>query len=258
MKSSDMIDRTRYEALHCPVRQFCPLAFLCAKRLHDGRHLLPAIAEVGYHEMVWTDLTVRRRVYVVRRGLLVNKCFVNNGVEVPQALFAPGSVAGIPDIYVPYVASDFYFFVGLVPGQLCDFDGEVVRSQIDALGVPEAQMVLSRISLNCTTSMYGQSLTFAHPRAREKVVSVLLRLESAFARCADFTGEVPIAHDDVAFLAGLERATASRELKALAKEGLIGLGYRRIDVLPGLRAAYGGLIEASLPFYGNDWSAVSA
>ena len=258
MKANDVVDRARLEALHCPMRRFCPLAFFCAKQLDDGRYLLPTITEVDYHEMVWTDLAARRRVYAIRRGLLVNKGFVNNGIEAPQALFAPGSVAGIPDIYVPYVASDFYFFVGLVPGQVCDFDGEVVKDQIDALGVPEAQMVLSRISLNCTTSMYGQSLTFAHPRARGKVVSVMLRLDNAFARCADFTGEVPIAHDDVAFLAGLERATASRELKALAKEGLIGLGYRRIDVLPGLRAAYGSLIEASLPFYDNDWSTVSA
>ncbi|MEC4183369.1 Crp/Fnr family transcriptional regulator [Adlercreutzia sp. R21] len=253
MKANDAMERMRCEALHCPIRAFCPLSFLCARQLEDGRFILPVTVDVGYHEMVWTDLTARRRVYVVRSGLLVNKNFANDNEEIPSALFSPGFVGGVPDIYIPYVASDFYFFYGLVDAQVCEFDGDVVREQIDGLGVPAAQLLLSRISLNQATAAYSQTLTLAHQRARQKVASVLLRLERALARSEGYEGVLPVAHDDIASLACAERATISREMKALAEEGCIEIGYRKVRVLPPLRERYGAMIEANLPFYDDDW-----
>lgn len=192
---------------------------------------------------------------MVRSGLLVSKIFANGGEEIPMALFSTGFVCGMPDIFVPYVASDFYFFKSLVPGQLCCFDGDVVRERVEALETVEALALTGRVSLNQNTAIYGQTLTLAYGRVREKVVSVLLRTASALSAWPGFDGVLPLTHDDIAFLAGIERATTSRELKRLSREELIILGYRSVTVLPALRGAYGDMIEASLPFYGNLWGA---
>lgn len=254
MKVSDHNSRLRLEVEHCPMRPGCPLAFMCGVALNDGKPLLPVISDVGYGEMIWTDLNTRHRVCVVRSGLLLNRVYASRDEEIPHSIFGMGFVGGIPDIYIPYVASDFYFFSGLVTGQLCSFDGGFAKERIDALGTPQAQLLIARIGLNHTTSIYSQTLTFAHRRVRDKVVSVLLRVEGELSRQPGFGGELPIAHDDVAFLACIERATASRELKRLAQEGFIDLGYRRIRVLPTLRQAFGDMIEANLPFYDNDLS----
>lgn len=254
MRGSGYTDKLRLEALHCPIRAFCPLAFMCAKPFDGERLLLPNIVQVGYREMLWTDLSARSQACVVRSGLLVSKSFSNDGSEMPDGLFSVGFVGGVPDNYVPYVASDFYFFMGMVPSQVCVFDGDMVKSQINKLGIPAVPMLLARLSINQATAAYGQKLTLAHQRARDKVASVLLRLEAALSRDPAFDGTLPLAHDDIAFLAGTERATTSRELKMFAHEGLIDLSYRCICVKPALHERYGHFIEANLPFYEDDAS----
>ena len=252
MKAADLTSRMLLEAQHCPMRQMCPLAFLCASRLDENKYLLPGISDVGAGEMIWTDLGARRRMFVVLSGMLCNKVYGNKETEIPQAIFGPGSVAGVPDVFVPYVASDFYYFVGLMPSQLCSFDGDFFKERLADVGLEEAQQITSRISLNQTTSIYGQTLTLTHRRAEEKVASVLLRLDLTLSRQPGYEGELPITHDDIAFIACVERATASRELKRLAHDKLIDIGYRRITVLPALRERYGTMIEANLPFYKSD------
>lgn len=104
--------------------------------------------------------------------------------------------------------------------------------------------------LDQTTSTYGQLLTLSHAKARDRVASVLLRLDTMLRREEDYRGVLPIAHDDIALIASLKRTTVSRELKALAACGALQLGYRHIELLDGLRDEYGSLIEANLPFYG--------
>lgn len=155
-------------------------------------------------------------------------------------------------MFVSYIASDFYYFVGLMPSQLCSFDGDFFKERLADAGPEKAQQITARIALNQTTSIYGQTLTLAHRRVREKVASVLMRLDLALSHQPGYEGELPITHDDIAFIACVERATASRELKKLAHDKLIDIGYRRVTVLPALRARYGTMIEASLPFYKSD------
>lgn len=133
--------------------------------------------------------------------------------------------------------------------QACVFDGDAVKDQINSLGVPAVPELLARLSMNQATCAHGQKLTLAHQRARDKVASVLLRLEAALLRDPAFGGTVPLSYDDIAFLACTERATTSRELKAFAHDGLIDLSYRRIGIKQGLHEHYGHFIEAHLPFY---------
>ena len=64
MKGDSYTSKLRLGALHCPVREFCPLAFLCAKPFDGDRLLLPNIVTVGYREMFWTDLSARRQACV--------------------------------------------------------------------------------------------------------------------------------------------------------------------------------------------------
>ncbi len=118
------------------------------------------------------------------------------------------------------------------------------------LTIDEAQQLNGCLTLNCNTGMYGQALTLAHRRAREKVVSVLLRLHNQLSRQIGFEGVLPVAQEDIAFLAGVERPTVSRELKKLVREGLIDLvGYRHVRLLPPLYDVYGHLIETQLRLY---------
>ena len=252
MKAAELTSRLLLEAQHCPMRQMCPLAFLCASQQGEHKYILPNISNVNVGEMVWTDLSARRRMFVVRSGVLLNKVYGNNETEIPQTIFGPGSVAGVPDVFVSYIASDFYYFVGLTPSQLCSFDGDFFKERLADAGPEIAQQITARIALNQTTSIYGQTLTLAHRRVREKVVSVLMRLDLALSRQPGYEGELPITHDDIAFIACTERATASRELKKLARDKLIDIEYRRVTVLPALRERYGTMIEANLPFYKSD------
>lgn len=249
MKASEYTNRLRNGVALCPVRDICPLAFMCGAQLNGDRYALPSIGKVGYHEMLWTDLEGRRRVYAIRSGLFTIKSFANNGIEIPSGLCPPGSTGGIPDVYTSYSASSFYFFSALIPAEVCAFDGDLVKEQFNALGTPKAQEKLALLLLNHNTTIFSQTLTLRHQRARERVVSVLLRLETALMRQNSFDGSLPLSHDDIAFLAGTERATTSKELKDLANQGLIELKYRRIQVLPALRQAYGDMIEANLPLY---------
>lgn len=66
--------------------------------------------------------------------------------------------------------------MGMMPSQVCVFDGDMVKSQINKLGIPAVPMLLARFSINQATAAYGHKLTLAHQRARDKVASVLLRL----------------------------------------------------------------------------------
>ena len=99
-----------------------------------------------------------------------------------------------------------------------------------------------RQSLNHTTSTYGQLLTLSHAKARDRVASVLVRLDAMLGREEDCGHVLPIAHGDVAFIASLRRTTVSCELKALAEEGMLHLGYRRIELLESFIEEYGSLV----------------
>lgn len=250
MRLAAYAEHLRWEVLSCPARADCPLAFLCGSPTDVGHYALPSFIDVGYGEMTWTDLTLRRCVLVVQNGLFVSRAYANDGAEIPYSVFGRGFVAGITEIYGPYTASNFNFLSGLVPGRLCSFDSDFVEERYSSLEGREGQRLTARMLLDQTTSTYGQLLTLSHAKARDRVASVLLRLDTMLRREEDYRGVLPIAHDDIALIASLKRTTVSRELKALAACGALQLGYRHIELLDGLRDEYGSLIEANLPFYG--------
>lgn len=172
MKGNSYTSKLRLGALHCPVREFCPLAFLCAKPFDGDRLLLPNIVTVGLPRDVLDGFVCPASGVRVRRGCS----------ERPDQQFG------------------------------CSCGARVARASFH----------------EPATCAHGQKLTLAHQRARDKVASVLLRLEAALLRDPAFGGTVPLSYDDIAFLACTERATTSRELKAFAHDGLIDLSYRRI------------------------------
>ena len=108
MKAAELTSRLLLEAQHCPMRQRCPLAFLCASQQGEHKYILPSISDVNVGEMVWTDLSARRRMFVVRNGVLLNKVYGNNETAIPQAIFGPGSGAGVPAVFVSSIASALY------------------------------------------------------------------------------------------------------------------------------------------------------
>ena len=75
MKMNEYAERLRREALSCPVRPECPLAFLCASCVGTDRYALPTFIDFDYGHMAWTDLTLRPCVFVVRSGLLIAKAY---------------------------------------------------------------------------------------------------------------------------------------------------------------------------------------
>ena len=99
MKMNEYAERLRREALSCPVRPECPLAFLCASCVGTDRYALPTFIDFDYGHMAWTDLTLRPCVFVVRSGLLIAKAYGNDGVETPYHVSGRGSVSGIAEIY---------------------------------------------------------------------------------------------------------------------------------------------------------------
>ena len=249
MRMNDYAERRRWEVRSCPERIRCPLAFLCGAQSGNGRFILPAFVDVDYGEMAWVDLTPRSQVLVVRSGLFVSKVYANDGAEIPYAIHGRGFLSGLTEIYGPFTASNFYYLAGLVPGRLCAFDADVVEERVNGLSSQQGQALTAQALLNQTTATYGQVLTLAHGNARDRVASTLVRLDDLLGREEGYEGVLPIAQNDIAAIASLERSTVGHELRALASEGMVSLGYRNIRVLAGLRERYGGLIEANLPFY---------
>lgn len=248
MRIDEYVNHLSNRAKHCPLRARCPLAFLCASR-ESGRWTLPSIEAVERDDMMWTDLSSRPKVYVVRSGLLLSTVYANDNSEIPYGLFGPGFLTGIMEPYSPLIASNFYYFRSIVPGEVCSFDSAEVTRWLNPRSVVEVESLTTAIMLNQTTANYGQMLTLAHRSAHEKVASVLVRVANRLSQDPSFDGSVPVSHADIALIASVERATASRELKKLSEEGLIELGYRLIVLKPALFEKYGSLIEAKLPFY---------
>lgn len=250
VRMNDYAQRLSREATSCPARSECPLAFLCATCADGGRYALPSYVDFGYGQMSWTGLSLRSCVFAVRSGLLIAKAYGNDGVEIPYHLSGRGFVTGIPEAYGLYESSSFNYLSGLVPGRLCSFDSSYVRERLDSLPSCEGHRVAALISLNHTTSTYGQLLMMSHAKARDRVVSVLARVDAMLKREGGYKGTLPIAHEDIAFISSLRRTTVSSELKIMADEGMLGLGYRRIDLFDSFYERYGALAEANLPFYG--------
>ena len=228
MRPDEHLHRLASETKWCPKRGTCPLAFLCGAPLADGRALLPAIDEFDREDLIWTDLSTRPRVHVVRSGLLLSKVYTSDDQEFPYALFSEGFVSGLTELYTPFVASSFYYLQGIIPGQICRFDSDDVREIVD--GLPASQsLALANITLmNSSTANYVQILTLAHGTARDKVASVLVRIVNQLSAHGEPPTDLPLTHSDVALIAHLDLATASRELKGLAKAGAVELGYRLI------------------------------
>ena len=95
-----------------PRGKQCPLGFLCASRLCDDRYLLPSFIDVGYGEMISTDLAPRQRVFVIRSGLFVSTAYANEGKEIPFGVFGKGFMTGTVEIFGPYTASNFNYLSG--------------------------------------------------------------------------------------------------------------------------------------------------
>lgn len=117
MRPDEHLHRLASETKWCPKRGTCPLAFLCGAPLADGRALLPAIDEFDREDLVWTDLSTRPRVHVVRSGLLLSKVYTSDDQEFPYALFSEGFVSGLTELYTPFVASSFYYLQASSPAR---------------------------------------------------------------------------------------------------------------------------------------------
>lgn len=79
------------------------------------RALLPAIDEFDREDLVWTDLSTRPRVHVVRSGLLLSKVYTSDDQEFPYALFSEGFVSGLTELYTPFGRLEFLLPAGHHP-----------------------------------------------------------------------------------------------------------------------------------------------
>lgn len=249
MKLEDFNEQLSREAVYCPARDVCPLAFMCAARQDDGRLLLPTFTDAGREDLVWTDLGPRLRVYAVRDGVFLTKAYANDDREFPYGLIGRGFTAGLTELYTDMTASSFYYFQGLVPGRLCSFEGADVRSAVEKLSSRDVRGLMTTTLLNSSTANYSQALTLTHNSTRGRVISVLIRVSKTLGVEGGFAEELPLTHADVAFMASAERTTVSHELKVMDREGLIRLGYRLIALTPAFIESFDDLAEARLSFF---------
>jgi CRP/FNR family transcriptional regulator, cyclic AMP receptor protein len=87
-----------------------------------------------------------------------------------------------------------------------------------------------------TRSLYGMVEDATLRSTRARVARRLLLLARGDAtQAADMRPVVPVSQEAMAMMLGITRQTLSKELKLLAGQGAITLGYGRIDIeLPGL------------------------
>lgn len=258
MRPDEHLHRLASETKWCPKRGTCPLAFLCGAPLADGRALLPAIDEFDREDLVWTDLSTRPRVHVVRSGLLLSKVYTSDDQEFPYALFSEGFVSGLTELYTPFVASSFYYLQGIIPGQICRFDSDDVREIVD--GLPASQsLALANITLmNSSTANYGQILTLAHGTARDKVASVLVRIVNQLSAHGEPPTDRPPPHPQRRGAHRAPRAGHGQPGAERARQGWCRGARLPAHPLPEtLFSTYRHLLEGRLPHYDTARSASS-
>ena len=171
---------------HCEARDLCPLGALCAAEESDERSpLYPTVIEVEAGELLWADLRFEQRVFAIQSGIFVCMSNLEQGREVPLALFGRGYSTGMAELYIPREIASTYYLRALTSGRVCSFPAKALRRHLEELPSPEVADLLSRALTNVSSASYARIKMLSKPLATDRIVMLFARLKELSAQEGD-------------------------------------------------------------------------
>lgn len=237
MRPNDYIRSELIAIEHCPVRDICPIKALCNEADETGAELLPYLAEQPKDSLIWTDLRNEQRITVIRSGVFAAVAMDDNDNENVFALYGAGYIAGLAELYIPRVVGSTYFLKALTDGAVCSIPAKPLRRRLEALPVHVAAELLSCSITNWSASSFQLLKAYGSTQVYERVLLILQQIRQQWARSGAATlNQIALSHDELATLVSAERVSVTRALHRAESEGLISLGYKRIDITPAFDA----------------------
>ena len=216
---------------HCEARDLCPLGALCAAEESDERSpLYPTVIEVEAGELLWADLRFEQRVFAIQSGIFVCMSNLEQGREVPLALFGRGYSTGMAELYIPREIASTYYLRALTSGRVCSFPAKALRRHLEELPSPEVADLLSRALTNVSSASYARIKMLSKPLATDRIVMLFARLKELSAQEGRDLSHVKLTHGDIATLISSDRVSVTRALHKMEEKGLVELGYRSLQL----------------------------
>lgn len=236
MKLEDYLKIETSAITSCPVRGLCPAGQLCATHDDSGESALyPVVVEVHAGELIWIDLRFEQRCMFIRSGVFASISDLG-GTETPSALFGAGQALGLSELYVSRDVASTYYLRALTDATICSTPAKAMRRRLESLSNPQALSIVSCALTNISAATYTRVRTLAQPLVHERLLFLFLTIDELLARERRPFDCLGLTHDELASLVGSDRVSVTRSLHRLEEEGIIKLGYRRIDLLDGWRA----------------------
>lgn len=158
--------------------------------------------------------------YYLKEGRVKSYIQSENGGERVLNIYGPGSLFGEASFLdeLPRVSSA----MALTPCQLVPIDRELVTQEIAR--DPKLALAMLKYLARTVRLLSGQVDQMAFRPAKWRVARYLLTL-------ADSQGTVLCTQDDIAASVSVSRVTVSRILNRLARDGVLQLGYRSVQLL---------------------------
>lgn len=112
---------------------------------------------------------------------------------------------------------------------LCSFPAKPLRRQIESAPAPWSLGAISCALTNLSSASYAQAKTVAQPLLANRIAMVLLHLRELTSREGRELDEVQLTHEELACLIACDRASTTRALHKMEQDGVIELGYRRMQ-----------------------------
>ena len=233
MRPEDFIRSELIAIEHCPVRDVCPIKALCNVADETGAELLPYLADQPKDSLIWTDLRNEQRITVIRSGVFAAVAMDDDDNEDVFAIYGAGYIIGLAELYIPRYVGSTYYLKALTDAKVCSIPAKPLRRRLEALPVAEAAELLSCAITNWSASSFQLLKAYGSTQVYDRVLLALNLIRQQWARSgAAPLNQIALSHDELAFLVSAERVSVTRALHRAEAEGLIGLGYKRIDINP--------------------------
>lgn len=173
------------------------------------------------------------RVYLVKNGSVRVYQLSREGKELTTAILRPGQLFGTSSLFGSGAPQSFV--EALEDAYICEATAEEF---VRIMG--EHPLLAARM----TVMMARQLLRLEQQLERLAFEEVPQRLAQVLLQLAEDNGGQPphgLTHEELAKLAGSTRETVTKALAQFVDEGLVQLGYRRVEIrdMDGLRRAGG-------------------
>lgn len=225
--------------VHCMARDNCPFAPLCAPCADDpdddpSPTLFPTCVDVSPGDLVWVDLRREQRVYAIQSGQFSCMSNLEHDNEVPFAIYGSGNVIGVSELYIAREVASAYYLKALSSGRVCSFPAKALRRVLEEAPSPFSERLLSCALTNISSASFTLHKIALRTPLSDRIAMLLLSLRDLALREGFELQSAALTHEDLAALVGADRASITRALHKLEKEGCVELGYRSLALKPSL------------------------